>query len=286
MNEQSRQTESDFLGRLIDRASGRGNAIAPKLPSVFEPPQPSSVFVEQSRESLAEIEDEGLVRAVTQRSRTRGPEEESTQDSSELFEYGRARPPRAPEFKKESSEAVENPSVPAMTVTATNFPALVPSNTLNDAQNPTRHADSKVEPEPEEPVRTISESPQVEFRITSKNPDVPTSKTKAGGKIAMTPRSAVMPAKETTQPQSTGTLLPHTQSIAAVPSTVPRRSGLHHSQTSIQEHQPEPVINVTIGRIEVRATQDHAVNARRNDEPRGPKPLSLDEYLRQRGGRR
>jgi hypothetical protein len=47
---------------------------------------------------------------------------------------------------------------------------------------------------------------------------------------------------------------------------------------------PEPVVNVTIGRIEVRAA--HALPGPARQRSQGPRPLSLDDYLRQRCGGR
>lgn len=47
---------------------------------------------------------------------------------------------------------------------------------------------------------------------------------------------------------------------------------------------PAPVINVTIGRVEVRAVQAPAAKPR--IDPSKPKALSLDDYLKQRGGNR
>jgi hypothetical protein len=49
------------------------------------------------------------------------------------------------------------------------------------------------------------------------------------------------------------------------------------------QDQSPPVINVTIGRVEVRAVQ--APTGRPRVEPARPKPLSLDDYLKQRGSR-
>lgn len=53
---------------------------------------------------------------------------------------------------------------------------------------------------------------------------------------------------------------------------------------TMQMTEPPPVINVTIGRVEVRAVQPPAGKPR--SEPSRPKPLSLDDYLKQRGGNR
>lgn len=60
---------------------------------------------------------------------------------------------------------------------------------------------------------------------------------------------------------------------------------LREGASAAPQTQPEPVINVTIGRVEVRAVQ--AMTAQRAQ--RSPKPsgiMSLDEYLKQREGRR
>ena len=53
---------------------------------------------------------------------------------------------------------------------------------------------------------------------------------------------------------------------------------------TLMTEQSVPVINVTIGRVEVRAVQPPAGKPR--SEPSRPKPLSLDDYLKQRGGNR
>ncbi len=45
--------------------------------------------------------------------------------------------------------------------------------------------------------------------------------------------------------------------------------------------KPEPTIHVTIGRIEVRAVTQAVQN---RPKPKGPAPMSLDEYLRRRNG--
>jgi hypothetical protein len=45
--------------------------------------------------------------------------------------------------------------------------------------------------------------------------------------------------------------------------------------------QPESVVHVTIGRLEVRAAPAPAAPPRHSS---GPRPTSLDDYLRQRSG--
>jgi hypothetical protein len=62
--------------------------------------------------------------------------------------------------------------------------------------------------------------------------------------------------------------------------------GLRFDHRKSQDHrhsaEPEPTIQVTIGRIEVRAEPSASPNVRKR---LGPKPLSLEEYLRRRADR-
>jgi hypothetical protein len=50
------------------------------------------------------------------------------------------------------------------------------------------------------------------------------------------------------------------------------------------QKQPEPVINVTIGRVEVRASAP-AAPPKPKSKPKAPAVMSLDDYLNQRKGR-
>jgi hypothetical protein len=59
----------------------------------------------------------------------------------------------------------------------------------------------------------------------------------------------------------------------------------HQEENSRAQAQSEPVINVSIGRVEVRATQTTSGNKpRTRQRPSGV--MSLDEYLKQRENRR
>jgi hypothetical protein len=49
--------------------------------------------------------------------------------------------------------------------------------------------------------------------------------------------------------------------------------------------EPEITVNVTIGRVDVRATQASPSREKRS-RASGPQPVSLDEYLGHRGGGR
>ena len=63
---------------------------------------------------------------------------------------------------------------------------------------------------------------------------------------------------------------------------VPRARTTSRAEPKQNSIQPPPVIHVTIGRVEVRATKPSA--RPRATQPAGPK-LSLEDYLRSRGGK-
>lgn len=82
-----------------------------------------------------------------------------------------------------------------------------------------------------------------------------------------------------------GSLLTPPQSVFRTPpaqtSTVAGRfHGAHAGQGAQPATSHEPVVHVSIGRLEVRATPAPAKVAQRQDAPR---PSPLDDYLRQRG---
>lgn len=72
---------------------------------------------------------------------------------------------------------------------------------------------------------------------------------------------------------------PSTQRIVVEPATAPHRPAGAPLPVAAD---PAPVINITIGRVEVRAVSTPP--APRRPEARGPRPMTLDEYLKQRGG--
>lgn len=103
---------------------------------------------------------------------------------------------------------------------------------------------------------------------------------------------------------STRAAIPHEQSVSyhtlvGVPvSNHPSTTGLLQAQqmqqtqqtqlTQLETPSPEPDIQVTIGRVEVRAITAPPTSARTQQQSDRPPAMSLDEYLRQqeRGGRR
>ncbi|WP_088240654.1 hypothetical protein [Calothrix rhizosoleniae] len=74
-----------------------------------------------------------------------------------------------------------------------------------------------------------------------------------------------------------------TQTLITPPPTTPKISIVKESQPIQETTEAAPTINVTIGRIEVRATTPATLS--KPAKPKGkPSVMSLDEYLHQRGG--
>jgi hypothetical protein len=104
------------------------------------------------------------------------------------------------------------------------------------------------------------------------------------------PSVRAMLRQSRSEPAPAGVLVER-QAVAFRPSTV-----MPHSQSrnvpraqSRNEHPPAPAaaptINVTIGRIEVRAVSGASAPARASAAPRPPHPMSLAQYLKQGRGR-
>ncbi|HJQ31297.1 MAG TPA: hypothetical protein VJ866_03910, partial [Pyrinomonadaceae bacterium] len=68
------------------------------------------------------------------------------------------------------------------------------------------------------------------------------------------------------------------------PRTTQRAAPQSESHEDVNGRTPEPTINVTIGRIEVRAAQTAEAPARQERREQTPAAMSLREYLRKRSG--
>jgi hypothetical protein len=86
----------------------------------------------------------------------------------------------------------------------------------------------------------------------------------------------------TAHPGVIGILVPTAPLSVVTGLASPRRPGKGPDGPSIHEPEPARVVNVSIGRVEVRAVTDEPAAPRSNDGRR-PTPMGLDQYLRQRG---
>ena len=83
-----------------------------------------------------------------------------------------------------------------------------------------------------------------------------------------------------------GLMVPKASPIVRTPSPSIRPPDDGKMFPTIHAARTDPVVNVTIGRIEVRAVPAHATVPQRRSEIAGTKPMTLKEYLNNRGGRR
>jgi hypothetical protein len=100
----------------------------------------------------------------------------------------------------------------------------------------------------------------------------------------------VEPSRRTIEPIAPSPVIkPATKDVSATIPIIPRVAvAKPRVPGPIYAPAPEPVINVTIGRVEVRATPDVTTTPISKDTRKGSQLMGLDEYLRQRaqGGRR
>ena len=127
-----------------------------------------------------------------------------------------------------------------------------------------------------EPLPTADLPPELFFLQTT-NPVVPKASALPNQPLVSAPaESTAIPGSTSTRPSSTAASIWHTQIAPSVKSIT--QNFMEGGDTS----QPSPTIQVTIGRIEVRATPPPATSLAKS-RPASP-AMSLEEYLRQRGG--
>ncbi|MBB6187819.1 hypothetical protein [Rhodanobacter sp. MP7CTX1] len=246
---------NDFLDRVTAKAIGNEAMLAPRLPSLFEPQ--AAPIMPATFETSA-FEEQRNARA--------------TQDAAEAGLRGAAieRSPTAPEPQLNEAARKHEPSQP----------------------------DAKQRP-------TSSVAPQAAIETTSSSPDIAVDRTAQPTttertRLNATPREPVQPrvsrvaresltASAMARPADTGVLLPpakpvfvSTKNLGDLPARAAEAMHLRSvGPTQHRAEQSEPIVHVSIGRLEVRAAPNNATTpTRRNDAPR---PSSLDDYLRERG---
>ncbi len=307
MNLGAENPGTDFFDHLVSRARGDQNALAPRLPSLFEPVRPLDVMAdwEQAQQTVASA-DEGLSGAPTAQPMA-SPSKGATKaadspiaeiSGNELKESPLGRPrERAEGGAKPARSAMPmgvhvDPLAPHPTISP--VPLLVPNTIVHriSGTHAARPAD----------INKVPSTADRRMRIEDESV-VPSNKLSAGFRMEEGIASAIFPADgeaaatiHEALTASAQTVVPHdvAEHRAATPQMTPRmiiepkvvRPLMHIEQRGAEEAPVTPVVNVTIGRIEVRAMPDQSNTSHRRSETCGPKPMSLDEYLRQRGGRR
>ena len=244
---------SDFLDRLAARAIGGETTLAPRLPSLFEPLQ---------RVPIMPLADAG----------------EAPPGRREAAPAMHAVPVEAPTSATPASTSAQPAAARvapiAHVVAATSASAA--ASAAQHASAPSTVGERAFTPAVDRPA-----APSVLARPAMPAPPLPVQ-----------PRQTrVAPARPETArtPASNGTLLPTPAPVFAAPRTAPARSGRTVATRAAAaraegkvDAMGEPVVHVSIGRLEVRAAPVAAAPPRRRE---GPQPGSLDDYLRQRGGK-
>jgi hypothetical protein len=249
---------SDFLDRLAARAigsesAGGGSALAPRLPSLFEPLQ---------RAPIMPLPDDG---------ETPPRQQETVLAASVTPTTTPMRPPYAP-----TAAAVNTSRVPAAAPEAkpAPTPARAAASPPRDAMRPSARTDVPAPP-------SIAEHTAVPPAPTEVFVPLPVRPRET--RIAVEQRESVAPPHP-----AHGALLPASTPVfgatrAGDAADRPAHASALRTPAAPTGHghaASEPVVHVSIGRIEVRAAPPSATPPRRRD---GPQPSSLDDYLRQRG---
>ena len=249
---------SDFLARLAARATGSEASLAPRLPSLFEPSPHATI--------LPTVDDDT---AATARHATAPADD--TPPAAEPLHPPRTLPPMHDDSLRPAR--AEQP--------ATSMPPPIAAPVLDRAMPATVRAAPPATPPVTASVATPARMPAPEQAHAEPVMSPPVQPRQTG---------IAPPRVETVSPPS-GSLLPPPTPVFATPRSEPARDRSDHAATirprptAAASRTPatgEPVIHVSIGRIEVRAAPAAATPTRRRDEPR---PASLDDYLRQRGGK-
>ena len=249
---------SDFLERLAMRAIGSETSLVPRLASLFEP---------LPRAPGMSLPDDGT---TSPRHREAVPPATASSTVAPMrFQHV---PVMAPPDAWRVTPVAPDP-------VAARTPAPVAPSTPRDVAQPALIA------------ATPAVSPVVERSVASPMSARPTE---AFATQPVRPRRTPVAADQTET-----TMPPHASSGALLTAFAPVFSAPHTADTPTRSSpadvmralaaQPgtgdvvsEPVIHVSIGRLEVRAAPAPATPPRHRD---GPPPSSLDHYLRQRGGK-
>ncbi|TPG11049.1 hypothetical protein EAH75_08795 [Rhodanobacter glycinis] len=241
---------SDFLDRLAARAIGSETALVPRMPSLFEPLQ---------RTSIMPASDDG----------------EAVPRHRETVSAATVTPTTAP---------TRLPQAPV--VAMTDAPHVAPAEPV--AAPPHAVADmprAAVQPAPiaaaaPTPSPVIGRPVASSTLLRPAEVSAPLPVRPRQTRIAAEPTETVVPS----QPSS-GALLPAPTPVfgaAAAPARSSNAAAFRPLavQAGAGSSSGEPVVHVSIGRLEVRAAPASTTPPRRRD---APQPSSLDDYLRQRG---
>lgn len=245
----------DFLGRLLERASDAGGSLEPRVPAIFEPAQPPPAAV-----AGEDVEP--------RRPATLGRSEEPVVDRAEPA------PPlrRTPDDKNvRVVERSTPPAVPPPVARRLRDEVVVRVEPARALGTDLSRPGSWPEPPERRGQSTQESAPEPRFVPSPAAPYLPEAK-----------RDAEMDEPLAAVPSLRGS---ERERLFVEPSATARAvSSL--GEAPHDRARPEPhTVNVSIGRLEIRAAQPGRSPARAAAST-GVQPMSLGDYLKQNGGRR
>jgi hypothetical protein len=306
---------SNYLSNLIARNISGLEVIQPRLPSLFEPMQGVSGLIPRQEFDLEKSMANPPVEEFQRREVSGQMNSESSALSQPSAEHSATSAPQTSESSQHSilmppslEEARLVPSLyQSLNDSAPNSSPLTPRSepvqpsAISGRPSPPGHEANLMPAEQRqrttsEPLtvqqivteRTVierifpAESPSWLERLNTIDPAVSVLPTIMDPSIEPPGQS---PAKPTSMPEERSVLRPLTEQVTIPHQVIPsvRSLGLDTPKFSATP-QPAPTIQVTIGRIEVRATPPTAPSSTQSRS--APSVMSLEDYLRQRGGGR
>lgn len=292
---------SDFLSRLADRALGKDAPVSPRLRSRFEPERMVSgaglgwaeassqraegmpadvtpaVGTPAGREPYLDAGGAGLRRPAppasgVRRAVTARQASEPRDDRARGPAPTAAPPVRAPAF----------PGVPAGE-SAVHLPSHPDRTDAPDTPGAGQRAATRLDPPSTGAGRPPGERSRARVRAAhpGEHPVGGIEPPPSARLVLRDDAWAVLAgpgAQPAGAPSPGGEMAGRTYEVLAA-----RVLGPHDRNRALQNPDPEPVINITIGRIDVRAAPPPEAERRGRPASRGgPEPLGLNEYLRRR----
>jgi hypothetical protein len=266
-----------FLGGLVDRAFGLEPALQPRKASLFEPRAAAAAAVEPFGESTAdEFSAPAAAPSYADTPPADYPAPRMPTALQAAIEIPLQAKPRAAliaepvqhEIASRTEPAAPQPTTPALLPLALPQYVVTNTETFTHREEVSHGVDHVVE-------RSVEHICEV---IRAADDPPPRRARESRAEFIAEP---VKPRREDPAPV-TATLLarPVAQDLVA-----PRAETLSRQApiaTMLERPAPQgPVVNVTIGRVEVRA---HSAPGRPSTDRRGAKPMSLDDYLKRRSG--
>jgi hypothetical protein len=250
------QAKSDFFERLIDKALRTDAGVAPRLRSLFEPVPPAA-----PANWLEETENDTTAVPAAHRS------QEVPTEPRRLLE-----PDRKPS-RDIAARPAENESSTIFVDAAIDDH----SPELAVPRAPARLvAPDPVDAAPSAP-RAVAAAPLAPDRAPASVSLAPARRRDENAQGDAVPSDA--PALPQLVPDSRLII----ERVFAAPSPAAQRRQPDDRYGEPSQAPAAPSVNITIGRVEVRAVSAPAAKPR--VEPRGRQPLGLDEYLKRRGAR-